>query len=132
MIECKMDDLNAYVKSCGDYHRNRFWLKNGKFRKIEMFKGIDYKELHLYEEDSPKANERREMELNWLYRYYDENIRPITDKNTLMSIIINGDGKLKEFIKDQRQREERLRLCKIRKEQKEFHKRTLKSRYAWI
>ena len=132
MIEYKMDDLEAYVKSCGDYHRNRFWLKNGKFRRIKEFNGIDYKELHLYEADCPKANERREMELNVLHRYYDEHIRPITDKNTLMSIIINGDGKLKEFIKDQRHREERKRMCNIRKEQKEFLKRTMKSRYAWI
>ena len=127
-----MDDLKAYLKYRGDCHRNKFWLKNGKFRVIEMFNHIDYNELMIEDQYSPKANERREMELNMLYRYYDENIRPITDKNTLMSIILNGDGQLKEFIKDQRHREERKRLCKIRKEQKEFLKRTMKSRYAWI
>jgi hypothetical protein len=137
MIECKMEDLNAYLKYRGDYHRSRFWIQNGKFREIEEFKHIRYNELMIEDYQlSPKQNERendrREMELNMLHQYYDENIRPITDNNTLMSIILNGDGKLKEFIKDQRKRKERLRLTQVRKEHREFHKRTLKPRYAWI
>ena len=131
MIECKMDDLKAFLKYRGDYHRDKFWIKHGKFREIEEFSRFgcglwsyfNWKELYL---------DVNEYQLELLHRYYDEHVRPIIEKNTLTSIILKGDDSLKSYTKYQRQREERLRLTQVRKEHREFHKRTLKSRYAWI
>ena len=131
MIECKMDDLNAYLKYRGNIHRDKFWIKHGKFREIEEFSRFgcgfgsffNWKELYLDVND---------YQLEMLHRYYDEHVRPIIDKNTLMSIILNGDDRLKSYTKFNQYCNENKRLTQVRKEQKEFLKRTMKSRYAWI